>query len=1847
MQTENDKEFNAPLLVKLLEKIPAHPDRIGLSYAIPELLKAARAIHKLAPDSQDFAQLVASLEAAEKLDLPEHPAMQDVNPLHGSYGEYPIYALFTQRGKMGEPQDFKENFHVAAGLLLASVWLSDLLHQPPSGALAEFATGLRIIRKNKEWRKLGGLKLEAGSLSELVHLLTNQSANDEFVSRLHELAAGVSNKLGFEIQDVAGIRKQISEAQKRTSSPSVTTTIRQPREDGQKKSDFGEKDEWGAGRKKAARPVAVQRAPVLQAKEVVLKKPPAPRRGVDTAESDVTATVVEAPPEANEEALPDLVLQKLQVLDARYATEFDNQFLKFSWETLNNFEVQKLVSATKTTLADKNLTREVRVGALIAGLSIMTTRSPMDLASFVFLKARRKYNSNWPAILAANGCWYSPFPPLKRFVPNKNQRAWLKKVGNGCFLPLPKELLDGLFELALNGSVILKDALGYTEDELVNYTQDFCRNVRGDARLRTNMTWLRGVMFYQMLGLTGDDVGCVATLGNTEYAPSAGLYYASFEQQRWRETYCRATRDLAFTPAIMDATSNLPYGSRQLPIMDKLRAWNKNFSEQVGNKCRNARSLQEIIEAHNYYAAYTFLMLLTCTGHRPVNPYTFDIVSIDLDEGWILISDKITGPVTRLRLIALPKRAVKQLKNYLLHLRNYSRRIQAEYQELSEKISMLMDEPVHVLIPFFYWVAEDQSVLPIDTGLLEKKFGWPYEGNACRHFLSTGLRERGVCSEYIAILLGHVGVGQYGFGKFSALCPAAWRDGISEALDSLLESHGFANLNGLTHAREKILPIGSMRPALEKLPPLDCFKKVRAHVEESKLDLKVVRAAFNAAKQRTSLDSPRDVFLEVFRNEIAAQSVGAPDRLSSRLNLYVRYVRMHRHALNPSSIPGWVADMNGEDSLFEPDSLARAKHARQLRDALIPVAMEMGDKATLLERMALIQLSSILFGGLLRKKLVEQIPSKLFKCIRWFEGHLWVDFEDPQAGGAQRWFPDPFTSLLIARFIMQGKASGPVHSGHLRSSVSRLLKMAANKAGINQELSRLDDAIKISNAFFSLHLPGLVRAFAAGDIGSASLTEGCWLRLLSGRPLVVQEVEAARERDHMQKLRHVGQDAKLARTDTKAIFDAIRDAFPPANSGAVNNRGVQRNPLTRLFGNLNELCAARHDMPSVVAAIIGWANHLATEGSVITKNPAIGTIYSYITDIASPLIDFCSNVNFVELEESELTDIYQRVIDCGKVNNRHSRAQSLRWFHEFCEEEYDIAELDWGEVAPGIARGKTSVSANLITHEEYCHAKSFIMNHPGLDAHGREMHLAALIIIYRCGLRLGELLRLTVSDMIFEGKCVLLVRNGIYGKTKSHAGIRQVPWLDRLSEEEKGQVRKWVEHREGMTNKDPWAALFGIAGEARVLEARVGISRILTEVLRHATGDPSASIHHLRHGAGTSALSIVLSNGASGKTMDNACSWFQCSNIQEAAGEFREFHLGQQQSTRRIVYAIPQALGHSSPRTTCWHYGHLLDYSLHEHVAGLVSLKNVEVARLSGMSQNALNVAAHHNPGKTPAELALIWLLKNYDGARPTIQLADRPMERDVMPHRPVRPILSPKLVHIILSDLSSKFDVQKIAGRHVRELAEIEALGKCARQIERKTGYSRFVPVAQEGNKEPFIQQGKLDKLLTGRGMELQERMRQVLENPMAHEKLAEGLNIWEERYKRGRSGLWLPYADEQRKMVALLKLLGYEDEQIAIVGNSLNILDEATKSGGVKLPPDNQIKRAASYKSVRRIPLGVAPAPAFHVAGNPEKLKGSAHTRYGGASIAMTKLHHILFLASVIISARKTIEAQQATPQ
>jgi hypothetical protein len=89
-----DTNFSSDQIDRLLDAIPAPPNRTGRADAIVQLLASARTLASLAPSSILLNKLLLILEGEGKQHLKITSPARDQNEMRGLYQDYPLYSLF-------------------------------------------------------------------------------------------------------------------------------------------------------------------------------------------------------------------------------------------------------------------------------------------------------------------------------------------------------------------------------------------------------------------------------------------------------------------------------------------------------------------------------------------------------------------------------------------------------------------------------------------------------------------------------------------------------------------------------------------------------------------------------------------------------------------------------------------------------------------------------------------------------------------------------------------------------------------------------------------------------------------------------------------------------------------------------------------------------------------------------------------------------------------------------------------------------------------------------------------------------------------------------------------------------------------------------------------------------------------------------------------------------------------------------------------------------------------------------------------------------------------------------------------------------------------------------------------------------------------------------------------------------------------------------------------------------------------------------------------------------------------------------------------------------------------------
>lgn len=528
-----------------------------------------------------------------------------------------------------------------------------------------------------------------------------------------------------------------------------------------------------------------------------------------------------------------------------------NQALPYELSRLSLYDVRTLHRGLKLLVEGKsgfnrNAADPTEIGALLA-LSFWTGVSAEAVATTVLIEkaAEHRYRANEiPYFDLDHDAWCPPRFMLKqpagakpewvgtlvepvtpRFLiklaaaPMTLIRPWLDKARG-----LPAKTIDNaqvrpLFQVPDgSASALLDEAVAFL-------------NWVNRKSQQTRLTLQRvGIHTYLAITDQTTDFSDAALLtGRCSFGMEAALYYYAPRVSRLRAQYHHATERLAqdlvelsgqpfsHDQAPLPEDEDERTGSAICPRIEFLRSVVATLADRVEAKhqgLHQAPSLATWVDFHNAYVAYIVMFLGYCTGYRDVSHPFPTIDRFDEQSEFLVISDKDSHGAPQTRIVWLPPIFRKQLAEYFVHL-----------QQLSETFVLLGIPFVTAMLapspgrsgrflsgrvvpgapkstlaakrsapPLFFFIATDgESWEKINRTSLKEQLGdvYPIQINANRHFLRTRLREASVPGEIVDAFMGHAGIGQEPFGRFSSITPVELRDTLSHPLSDLLKQCGW------------------------------------------------------------------------------------------------------------------------------------------------------------------------------------------------------------------------------------------------------------------------------------------------------------------------------------------------------------------------------------------------------------------------------------------------------------------------------------------------------------------------------------------------------------------------------------------------------------------------------------------------------------------------------------------------------------------------------------------------------------------------------------------------------------------------------------------------------------------------------------------------------------------------------------------------------------------------------------------------------------------------------------------------------------------------------------------------
>lgn len=241
---------------------------------------------------------------------------------------------------------------------------------------------------------------------------------------------------------------------------------------------------------------------------------------------------------------------------------------------------------------------------------------------------------------------------------------------------------------------------------------------------------------------------------------------------------------------------------------------------------------------------------------------------------------------------------------------------------------------------------------------------------------------------------------------------------------------------------------------------------------------------------------------------------------------------------------------------------------------------------------------------------------------------------------------------------------------------------------------------------------------------------------------------------------------------------------------------------------------------------------------------------------------------------------------------------------------------------PDLSRERSRVSANLLSFREYRDVLEAAYKE---DASGE---LALIIILaFRAGLRLREILGLQTSDILTYGDLSpeIHLRHNAFRNLKTHHSRRIIPLRSFLDQTEADRLLAWLEMRKVMAGKsDDVGLLFGDLWARSLPDEKVYEQKI-EHILAKSCSD-RLTFSHLRHSFGSYLLlTMLLPSAASEKLiprhMRQLVSWKRkWSLLQTLVGKDR---MGQS-----ALHAVSQLMGHTGILRTLESYQHLLSLAV-------------------------------------------------------------------------------------------------------------------------------------------------------------------------------------------------------------------------------------------------------------------------------------------------------------------------------
>lgn len=498
-------------------------------------------------------------------------------------------------------------------------------------------------------------------------------------------------------------------------------------------------------------------------------------------------------------------------------------------------------------------------------------------------------------------------------------------------------------------------------------------------------------------------------------------------------------------------------------------------------------------------------------------------------------------------------------------------------------------------------------------------------------------------------------------------------------------------------------------------------------------------------------------------------------------------------------------------------------------------------------------------------------------------------------------FLSPLTARLIDLYHQQPKSDLKTNSVKVKDLYTSLrMRQSNSQTPLDMGLSKfLRGAIYVLEDYLGIDIPEHTWYLITGDENTYSLPRDNWQSI-------------AHDISHHADIHY---DLKL-----HALNDGVVKLKKPNHTTAVE--------IAKLFkrkkGQKVSKITFTADLEQIYQGLLSDSaplNELAIIGWLLSKTDScqVSSIQTYSNMITYRWLVVTEHVDFYDCSADDFEDIYNELIELGKTEKaKNTIAAHIDDIHRYMINSFNIVPI-----APLSSATRAHHKTGYLSETMF---QAVLINAQNLKVAKDESEAIQLSLILgqRCGLRIGEIVKVRLRD-VAQSSAYLEVRDNKYGNNKTSSALRRVLLNQLLTDSDMLLLKRVVLRRHQSAGDTLIASQTGrpyLSGD---------MSRILTDLIKGTTGLAYLTSHHLRHSCLTNfqLMSFLYDNSYRFDNYEHCSLQALKDLLPYDEGKAREILNYIETSIQyKKIYALSGIAGHASPSTTFASYVHLTDIEL-------------------------------------------------------------------------------------------------------------------------------------------------------------------------------------------------------------------------------------------------------------------------------------------------------------------------------